>query len=270
MLITEVNAAATGPELAADLDIGLVYTHERRFMPRLLESMLPAAGGLSVRLLFVDNASDDGYGRWLTKLPRATVIHNTRRLSYAANLNRILRLSTAPYVLLMNTDMHFDDAEPCLRKMVDFMERQPRCGLSVCRLYHPGGGYAWPARRFQTARIIAARRLRMARRLRRDLSEYFYDDHNHFDSFECDWVSGCFMFLRRAAAVEVGLFDEGFTKYFEDVDYAARMHRADWQVMFNGHTYCYHHEQRASRRLFSTDACRHLAAYARWLLKSAA
>lgn len=270
MLITELNGEATTTTTAADLDIGLVYTHERRYLPRLLETILPAAGGLRIRLILVDNASDDGHAAWLAKLPRAAVIHNQRRLPYAANLNRILRLATARYVLLMNTDMHFDPAEPCLEKMAAFMDRHPRCGVSVCRLHHPGGGYAWPARRFQTPRIVAARRLGLARRMPRELSDYFYHDRDHFGSFECDWVSGCFMFLRRAAVGEVGPFDEGFTKYFEDVDYCARMHAAGWSVMFNGGTSCYHHEQRSSRRLLSRDAGRHLASYGRWLLKRAA
>lgn len=269
MLITDFNAATDASDAIADLDIGIVYTHERRYMPRLLETMAPASGNLNVRLILIDNASHDGQRQCLASFPRATVIHNQQRLSYAANLNRILRVATAPYVLLMNTDMHFEPPEPCLEKMAAFMDRHPGCGLSVCRLHHPGGGYAWPARRFQTPRIIAARRLGLARRMQRELADYFYHDRDHFGAFDCDWVSGCFMFLRSAAAAEVGPFDERFVKYFEDVDYSARMHRAGWRVMFNGDTYCYHHEQRASRRLLSGDAYRHLAGYARWLLKRA-
>ena len=269
MLITDFNAAAPAPQSTADLDVGIVYTHERRYMPRLLETMPRAAGDLSVRLILVDNASEDGHAQWLASFPRTTVIHNSRRLSYAANLNRVLRLATARYLLLMNTDMYFEPSEPCLQKMAAFMDRHPRCGLSVCRLHHPAGGYAWPARRFQTPRIVAARRLGLARRLQPELASYFYHDRDHCGSFDCDWVSGCFMFLRREAAAEVGLFDERFTKYFEDVDYSARMHAAGWRVMFHGATYCYHHEQRASRRLLSADAYRHLAGYARWLLKRA-
>ena len=46
------------------------------------------------------------------------MLHNARRLSYAANLNRILDASAARYVLLMNTDMYFDPREQCLRRMV--------------------------------------------------------------------------------------------------------------------------------------------------------
>src|SRR5690606_31081284 len=56
-------------------------------------------------------------------------------------------------------------------------------------------------------------------------------------------------------------------KYFEDVDYARRVARSGWRVLFHGETYAYHWEQRKSRVLFSREALRHLRAYARWLWK---
>jgi N-acetylglucosaminyl-diphospho-decaprenol L-rhamnosyltransferase len=263
MLVTDLDPAARPP---ADLDVGLIYTNERRFMPRLLSSLAAAAGRLTIRLILVDNHSDDGVEPWRHQFARTSVVHNLRRLPYGANLNRVLRLASAPFVLLMNTDMYFDDDEPCLEKMAAFMDREPTCGVSTCRIYHPDGGYAWPARRFQTPRTIAARRLGLAARFPRELSDYFYQQRDHFDSFDCDWVSGCWMFLRRRAIADVGPFDERFTKYFEDVDYCARLHEMGWRVMLHGATHCYHHEQRASRRLLSFDAVHHLRSYARWML----
>lgn len=263
MLVTDLSSDLAA---APDIDVGLIYTHERRFMPRLLSSLAAAAGNLNVRLILVDNHSGDGVDGWRHQFAQTSVVHNLRRLSYAANLNRILRLASAPYVLLMNTDVYFDHQEPCLEKMAAFMDRQATCGVSICRIYHPDGGYAWPARRFQTPRTIAARRLGLAARFQRELSDHFYQDCDHFSSFDCDWISGCWMFLRRRAVADVGLFDERFAKYFEDVDYCARLHRAGWRVMLNGGTHCYHHEQRASRRVLSLDAVRHLRSYARWVL----
>jgi GT2 family glycosyltransferase len=192
---------------------------------------------------------------------------NTARLGYGANLNRILAATTAPYVLLMNTDMAFDPAEPCLLEMVRFMEANPRCGVSGCRLYRPDGRYAYPARRFQTPRMIAARRLGLGRVFRGSLGDYLYRKRNRFDSFLCDWLSGCFLFVRKAAYEDVGPFDRRFKKYFEDVDFCARMTQAGWEVIFHGGTYCYHHEQRASRRLFSADAWQHVRSYLVWLGK---
>jgi hypothetical protein len=251
----------------ADLDVGVVYTHERQFMPRLMETMTLAAGGLRVRPILVDNASAEGCRDWQGYFPRTTVLKNAARLGYGANLNRVLAAATAPYVLLMNTDMAFDPAEPCLEKMAQFMDSQPDCGLAICRIYHPDGGYAYPARRFQTPRTIAARRLGLDTVFAGSVERYLYNDRDRESSFECDWVSGCFMFVRREAAAEVGPFDPRFAKYFEDVDYCARMAQAGWRVMFHGGTYCHHYEQRASRRLFSADAWRHLRSYFRWLGK---
>jgi dTDP-4-dehydrorhamnose reductase len=254
-------------EPAADLDIGVIYTHERYWLPRLLSSLAQSGDDLRLRLLLVDNASADGTGPWESRIGQTTVLRNTRRLGYAENLNRILEASTAPLVLLLNTDMSFDPEEQCLSKMVRFMREHPDCGVSGCRLYRPDGAYGYPARRFQTPALIAARRTPLAALLRGARRRHFYCDRPHTDTFECDWLSGCFLLVRREAYQQVGGLDCGFRKYFEDVDFCARMARAGWRVMFHGATYCYHYEQRASKRLLSRDAWQHLRSYARWLRK---
>jgi len=250
-----------------DLDVGIIYSGERCFMPPLLTTMSAAAPGLSVRLLLVDNASRDGTAEWQAGFDRTTVMANASPLGYGANLNQVLSAATARYVLLMNTDMYFDPVEPCLAEMVRFMEANPRCGVGACRLYRPDGSYCHPARRFQTPRVIAARRFGLGKVFRGTVSDYLYRQRSRFESFECDWVSGCFLFVRRAAYAEVGGFDLRFKKYFEDVDFCARVAQAGWQVMFHGGTYCYHHEQRASRRLLSADARQHSMSYLSWLCK---
>ena len=73
--------------------------------------------------------------------------------------------------------------------------------------------------------------------------------------------------IRRQALEEVGPLDERFGKYFEDVDICLRMARAGWRVMYHGGAHCYHLEQRASGKIFSLDAWRHLRAYLHWLRK---
>jgi GT2 family glycosyltransferase len=268
MLCQTCEARTTAPGVqTADLDVGVIYTHERELMPRLLASLRDSAGGRWMRLVLVDNASTEGVGPWRSIVPGTLVLRNHERLSYAANLNRILAASTARYVLLLNTDMQFDPAERCLARMIAFMESRPDCGVAGCRIYHPDGRYAWPARRFQTLPVVLARRFGLGPFMRRTLDHYLYRDRSPYESFPCDWLSGCFLMVRREALADVGWFDEGFGKYFEDVDFCLRMSRAGWRVMYHGGTYCYHLEQRASKRLFSADAWRHFRAYLRWLRK---
>ncbi len=255
------------PRPRPDLDIGVVFTHELDLMPTLLTTLKASGNGLRMRLVLIDNFSDCGVDSYRQLFPDTLVLSNDRRLHYAANLNRVLRASTAKYVLLLNTDMYFDPEEQCLTRMVAFMDAHPDCGIAGCRLYHADGDFAYPARRFQTISTIVARRLGLSRLFQRSLKNYFYREHAITESFTCDWLSGCFMMIRREAFEDVGCFDEGFAKYFEDVDMCLRMARAGWQVMYNGGTYCYHLEQRASKGIFSLDARKHLRSYLRWLWK---
>ncbi len=259
--------SADGSAPTYDLDIGAIYTYEQNFMPPLLSTLAASGDGVRMRLLLVDNVSDDGAEQWRPLFPQVDIIRNQRRLGYAPNLNRILEASTAPYVLLLNTDMEFDPAEQCAARMVRFMDQNPDCGLSVCRIYHPDGHYAWPARRFQSLKTLASRRLGLSRLFGDEVDRYLYKHRDIYSEFDCDWVSGCFMMVRRRAYEQVGGFDCGFRKYFEDVDMCLRMSLAGWRVMFNGATSCIHCEQRASKRLLSRDGYLHARSYLRWLRK---
>jgi hypothetical protein len=250
-----------------DVDVGLIYTHERLFMGPLVGSLARSGDGLAMRLVLVDNASAEGVDEWSRIFPRTVVIRNSRRLGYAENLNLILEQSTARYCLLLNTDMYFEPAEQCVAKMAAFMEAHPQCGVGGCRLFHADGSYAWPARRFQTPAIIAGRRLGLGALFSRALDQYLYRAQREAAMLECDWLSGCFLMVRREAYRAVGPFDVAFRKYFEDVDFCLRMAAAGWRVLLNGETWCYHLEQRASRQVLSRDGWLHLRSYLYFLRK---
>jgi GT2 family glycosyltransferase len=187
------------PPARLDLDIGVIYTHERDFMPPLLSTLAASGNGLQMRLILVDNASEDGVEAYRRYFRNVLVISNAKRLHYAANLNSVLGASSARYVLLMNTDMYFDPEEQCLTRMAAFMDAHPDCGLAGCRLYRNDGSFAQPARRFQNLSVIAARRLGLAKWLHRSLDRHFYRECAIADSFDCDWLSGCFLMIRREA-----------------------------------------------------------------------
>jgi GT2 family glycosyltransferase len=250
-----------------DLEIGVVYTHEKSLMSPLLTTMNSSAPGIRIRLLLVDNASTTGVDAWKSIVADTKVLRNTERLNYAANINRILAASAARYVLAMNTDMFFDPRQQCLTRMVRFMDTHPECGVSGCRLLHADGENAFAARRFQTLPIIAARRFGLSKYMQRTIARYLYQDRPADSTFACDWLSGCFLMFRRQAFSEVGLIDEVYDKYFEDVDICLRMARAGWRVAYYGGTSCFHFEQRASRRLFTGDAWRHFRSYMHFMTK---
>ena len=256
-------ASGPPPPAVPDLDIGVIYTHEDDLIVRLLDTLWRSRDDLRLRLLLVDNASPRGVDAYQPYFPQRLVLRNARQLGYAANLNRILSAATARYVLLLNTDMALEPRVRCLSQMVRYLDAHPRCGLATCRIVHPDQSDGRPARRFPTPWSIACRRLPLGPWGQAIAERHLYSDRDPQGSFTCDWVSGCFLCLRRDAAQQIGPLDEAYGKYFEDVDYCLRAWQAGWEVHYHGSTYCYHEERRASRRVFSSDALRHLAAYAR-------
>ncbi len=268
MTTQQQHIKSPGQIATPDVDVGVIYTYEDHFMPPLLSSLAESADDVAARLILIDNVSENGAEQWKPLFSPTQILRNERRLGYGPNLNRILAASTARYVLLLNTDMSFVPEENVLDKMVAFMDSHPACGVSGCRLYHTDHSYASPARRFLTMRMIAARRLAGVGRLFGDpAADLLYRDRDPESVFACDWLSGCLLMVRREAYEQVGGFDERFAKYFEDVDFCARMAAGGWSVLFNGGTFGYHHEQRASKRLFSKDAWLHLRSYVAWLRK---
>ena len=109
-----------------DLDVGVIYTHERQWMPGCWRRWPPPPTAWPMRLILVDNASVEGVEPCRHVVPQTQVVRNPGRLAYAANLNRIFQASTARYVLLLNSDMFFDPPAQCLARMVRVHGRPPR------------------------------------------------------------------------------------------------------------------------------------------------
>ncbi|MCE9606331.1 MAG: glycosyltransferase family 2 protein [Planctomycetia bacterium] len=250
-----------------DLDIGLIYTYEDAWMLPIVRSLAASGPGLRMRLLLVDNASERGTEPWTKEFPKSVVIRNERRLGYAENLNRILERSIAKYALLLNTDMFFDPREACLTKLVRFMDANPECGLSTCRIYRYDNSYAFGPRRYPSLRGSIGRRFEDIKLFHQDVDDSQYRDRDPYATFACDWFTGCLFFARSEAVNRVGPLDAGFKKYYEDVDWCGRFNNEGYQVVHYGGTYCFHAEQRSSKRIFSPDGRKHLQSYARWLWK---
>ena len=230
-----------------DLDIGVIYTHERDLMPRLLSTMAASGDGLRMRLILVDNASADGARAVVPPLPATRSLRNARRLGYAANLNRILRASTRRYVLLMNTDMYFDPRNHCLARMVALMDGRPECGVAGCRLFHADGSDAHAAAAIPDLAAGAGAPLRAGLAAAAQRPPLFLRRTRAGRDLDLRLALRLLPVVRRAAAEKVGPFDEGYGKYFEDVDICLRMARAGWSVMYHGAASCYHLESRGQQ-----------------------
>ena len=155
------------------------------------------------------------------KYPWVSFTANEENVGFACANNQAIRQSTGQYVLLLNPDTTV--AEDTLRRAVSFMDEHPEAGAAGVRMHNEDGSVAPESRRaIPTPWVSALKMLGFTRR--------YYMSHLSWDEpCRIEVVSGAFCLLRRQALDEVGLLDEDFFMYGEDIDLSYRILKGGWQ-----------------------------------------
>jgi N-acetylglucosaminyl-diphospho-decaprenol L-rhamnosyltransferase len=207
-------------------------------------------------LVVVDNGSADGsVDAVRRRFPDVTVLAPGANLGYGAAVNRGVAATTAPSVLVGNSDLEVPPG--ALAALVAALDREPRCALVGPLIRKPGGERYPSARQFPSLTDAAGHALlgifapdnRFTRSYQRAELEGSRGDSFRGDSAGgstagdgtsgdgtgtelVDWVSGACFVVRREAFEQVGGFDEAYFMYLEDVDLCWRLGQAGWQVRY--------------------------------------
>ncbi len=254
-----VPSTETAPTL--DLAVLILNYNTRDLLAECLDSVFAAEGGFSYTVCVVDNASTDGSPDLVRdRFPQAGLIRSPENRGYSAGNNLALRAlgfrDGAPatahlprYVLLLNPDTRVPST--VFAAMLRFMDDRPRVGVAGPRVRRPDGSMDRACRRsFPTPRVSFFRMVGLSRLFPRSPFfnaynlEYLPEDAVH----PVDAVVGAYMQVRREAILQVGLLDESYFMYGEDLDWAKRIKDAGWEVWYNGQVEIVHVKEAASRR----------------------
>ncbi len=196
----------------------------------------------------VDNCSNDGSsGMVREQFPSACVLESGCNRGYAFANNLALRRAEGDYLLLLNPDTVVPPDG--LAKMVDYMEARPDVGVAGPKLVRADGTLDLACRRSFPSPIVSFYRMtglshRFPRSPRFGRYNLTYLDPDQ--ECEVDSVVGAFMLVRRTAVEQVGLLDESFFLYGEDLDWAMRIKKAGWRVMYHPDVTVLHRKARSS------------------------
>jgi N-acetylglucosaminyl-diphospho-decaprenol L-rhamnosyltransferase len=200
--------------------------------------------------------------------PGAKLMANDRPLGFAANANRGITETNAPFVVMANPDTR---PEPgAVETLRAFMEGRPRCGIAGPQMRYPDGSWQPSRRRFPTVIGTLVRRtpLRFVFPPRRRQRSYYLLDERPAEPVESDWMLGAFLLLRREMLDELGGFDEGFRLYGEDIDLCYRAAKAGWERWYVPAAVVRHrHAAVSDRRLLTRHTLWHWRSILRFVRK---
>lgn len=204
-----------------DLSIIIVAHNVKELVFRCLKAVVDSKDTLEKETIFVDNGSDDGTVEMIERsFPFVTLIRSPTNLGFIPANNLGYDKASGKYILMLNSDAFLE--EHTLQKCIDFFENRPECGVLGCFAVDSRGTPLASARIFPTPWRLFLRNLG-----KKDLT--IWADPGELT--ECDWVTGCCLFVRREIVEQFPFFlRPQLFMYNDDNDLCLRAKRLGWKV----------------------------------------
>ncbi|KGG79809.1 glycosyl transferase family 2 [Caloranaerobacter azorensis H53214] len=233
-----------------DLSIIIVNYNTRELTRQTLQSIYKYNHNLDFEVIVVDNnSSDDSINMIKDEFPQVILIQNKENLGFSKANNIGINKSKGKYILLLNSDTIIQ--RDTLEIMVDFMETNKEVGAAGCKVVLPDGNLDKACKRsFPTPRNAFYNALKLDKLFphNKRFGEYNLTYLNEDEMHEVDSLVGAFMMVRREVIEEVGLLDEKFFMYGEDIDWCYRIKKSGWKIVYYPKTKIIHYKGGSSKK----------------------
>lgn len=230
-----------------DLSVVIVNYQTFELTKNTINSILEYDYPFSVEIVVVDNASsDDSLSRLKDYFKdKVRFIASEKNNGFAAGNNQALRQVNGKYQLLLNSDTIV--WENTLNDIYDYMESHEDVGACGCRVLLEGGDLDKACKRsFPNVKNSFFRLFHIPTKSKDD--NYNLTDLPDDEVYEIDCLTGAFMFMRKSALDEVGLLDETFFMYGEDIDLCYRIKNGGWKIVYYGKSKITHLKGASSKK----------------------
>ena len=216
------------------IDLIIVNYKSTDFLLSCLDSIYDRRNGFRANVHVVDNGPGE-FGFLVKSIyPETNIIINDANLGFSKAVNKVLKKTSSPYVIILNPDTIV--YENFFESIIGFIKKHPEVGITGPKILNPDGSTQGSARAFPN--LLSAffgRRSILTKwfpNSRLTAVNILSQKSNGQTPMEVDWISGACMVVRRRAIEQVGMLDERFFLYWEDVDWCKRMWQKGWKVIY--------------------------------------
>jgi GT2 family glycosyltransferase len=227
---------------AIHLSIVIVTWNNARIIHECLNSLASVDNTSGLEIIIVDNDSSDGTPELIQNtFPHVTLVRSPANVGFAAGNNAGIRVARGDYLCLINSDVVVPQG--CVEKLLQYIDEHHDIGVLGPKMILPDGSIGRSCLRFPTVANWIWRALALDSIFKRShrfgayLMTYFKYDR----ITDVDVLTGWFWVVRRQAISQVGLLDERFFMYGEDMDWCKRFKKAGWRVVFYPEAAAIHH-----------------------------
>jgi N-acetylglucosaminyl-diphospho-decaprenol L-rhamnosyltransferase len=234
----------------AEVTISIVSFNTRELLAACLRSVFGSVG-ITFEVHVVDNGSSDGSAELVERdFPQVRLTRSAQNRGFAAANNCVIREASGEFVLLLNPDTVVSPTT--IANMVEFMRSREEVGICGPKILFGDGrfqscGYQFPT--LMSELRLSSKLDKLLRRLIGDAPTL----RQATSPFEADWVDGACFLIRRKTIDEIGLLDEQFFLYNEELDWCRRARTAGWRVYALPTVEMIHHQGKSSSQISDTS-----------------
>jgi len=232
------------------LSIIIVNYNVKYFLEQCLHSVRKAIKGLDVEVFVIDNNSVDGSVEMLLqKFPDVQTIANKDNVGFSTANNQGIKIAQGQYVLLLNPDTIVE--EDTFSKVVQFMDEHEDAGGLGVKMVDGKGNFLPESKRGLPTPSVAFYKIFGLSRLfpkSRIFGRYHLGYLNKEETHEVEILSGAFMLLRKSVLDKIGLLDETFFMYGEDIDLSYRIIKGGYKNYYFPKTRIIHYKGESTKK----------------------
>jgi len=233
-----------------DLTIIIVNYNTKDLLENTIQSVIDTIQSIKYEIVVVDNSSSDGSIELVKKkYPQVNLIENKDNLGFPKANNIGIKKAVGRYILLLNSDTKV--LEMCIEKCVEYMDSNIEVGALGCKLVLANGNLDHACKRgFPTPEASLYYILKL-HKLFPDSKKFGQYTLNYLpinEINEVDALTGAFMMVRKEVISKVGLLDETFFMYGEDLDWCFRIKEAGYMVIYYPEATTIHYKGGSSKR----------------------
>lgn len=233
-----------------ELSVIIVNYNVKHFLEQCLHSVLKASEGFSVEIIVVDNNSVDGSARLVReKFPDIIFIENKENAGFSKANNQAIRIAKGKYILLLNPDTVVE--EDTFSKVIGFMDENPQAGGLGVKMIDGKGNFLPESKRGLPTPWVAFCKMSGLAKLfphSRKFGKYHLSYLDKNEIHEVEVLSGAFMLLRKEVLNKIGLLDEAFFMYGEDIDLSLRIIQGGYKNYYFPETTIIHYKGESTKK----------------------
>lgn len=233
-----------------ELSVIIVNYNVKHFLEQCLHSVYKASKNMSVEVFVVDNNSVDGSVQLIReKFPNVHLIENKVNVGFSKANNQAIQQSKGEFILLLNPDTVVE--EDTFQKVVNFMKNHPEAGGLGVKMIDGKGVFLPESKRGLPTPWVAFYKMFGLSRLfpkSKKFGKYHLSYLSENEIHEVDVLAGAFMLMRKSVLDKVGLLDETFFMYGEDIDLSYRIQQGGFKNYYFPETTIIHYKGESTKK----------------------